>query len=329
MDTPIVQPPTPPLTQPVHPSPKNNSGIFIGILVFILGILTGVAFTKTTILSDLRIPHLSATPTTIPFSTPSLAPDPTADWKTYTNTTQKVTFKYPASWSLTESPGQTENGKEYNASVRLTKGNAVIHMIFNVDGIGGISQTYEGKNFILDGYSLFQFNRTNTYNNTKEVGISDSLTTLGFFMVNNITYLITISYPVNQPESSERALLEEFDQILSTFRFTDTTSSQQVLGIQPTQCCSCPTMIDASLVGTNGWVAYEQGKDYSTQQPELCSQPNIGVCAPCPTIVPTSFTCPANGWVDCMPGPIAKPECSAEAMTWYKTNCPDFKGGAL
>ena len=43
----------------------------------------------------------------------------------------------------------------------------------------------------------------------------------------------------------------------------------------------------------------------------------------------TKYTCPANGWVDCMPGPDAKPECSTEAMTWYKANCPDFKGGAL
>jgi hypothetical protein len=42
-----------------------------------------------------------------------------------------------------------------------------------------------------------------------------------------------------------------------------------------------------------------------------------------------TYTCPANGWVDCMPGPDKKPECSQEAMGWYKANCPGFKGGAL
>ena len=42
-----------------------------------------------------------------------------------------------------------------------------------------------------------------------------------------------------------------------------------------------------------------------------------------------SYTCPANGWVDCMPGPNAKPECSTSAMSWYKANCPNFQGGAL
>lgn len=42
-----------------------------------------------------------------------------------------------------------------------------------------------------------------------------------------------------------------------------------------------------------------------------------------------TYTCPVNGWVDCMPGPDAKPQCSSDAMAWYKANCPDFKGGAL
>jgi hypothetical protein len=41
------------------------------------------------------------------------------------------------------------------------------------------------------------------------------------------------------------------------------------------------------------------------------------------------YTCPTSGWVDCMPGPEKRPECSAEAMSWYKTNCPNFQGGAL
>lgn len=43
----------------------------------------------------------------------------------------------------------------------------------------------------------------------------------------------------------------------------------------------------------------------------------------------TTYTCPPGGWVDCMPGPDAKPECSPAAMSWYQANCPDFKGGAL
>ncbi len=45
--------------------------------------------------------------------------------------------------------------------------------------------------------------------------------------------------------------------------------------------------------------------------------------------ITNAFTCPSGEWVNCMPGPDAKPECSTEAMAWYKANCPNFKGGAL
>lgn len=45
----------------------------------------------------------------------------------------------------------------------------------------------------------------------------------------------------------------------------------------------------------------------------------------------TQYTCPTSGWVDCMPvlDEAKKLACSDEAMTWYKTNCPNFQGGAL
>lgn len=45
----------------------------------------------------------------------------------------------------------------------------------------------------------------------------------------------------------------------------------------------------------------------------------------------SQFTCPESGWVDCMPILDAEGQkrCSTEAMSWYRANCPDFKGGAL
>lgn len=45
---------------------------------------------------------------------------------------------------------------------------------------------------------------------------------------------------------------------------------------------------------------------------------------------PSPYACPQSGYVDCMPGPNegVRYECTAEAMNWYKANCPGFKGGA-
>ena len=43
------------------------------------------------------------------------------------------------------------------------------------------------------------------------------------------------------------------------------------------------------------------------------------------------YTCPKSGYIDCMPSPNAgvRFECTPEAMKWYTSNCPNFKGGAL
>jgi len=45
----------------------------------------------------------------------------------------------------------------------------------------------------------------------------------------------------------------------------------------------------------------------------------------------SSYTCPENGWQNCMPilSEESQKACSDEAMDWYKSNCPDFKGAAL
>jgi len=49
---------------------------------------------------------------------------------------------------------------------------------------------------------------------------------------------------------------------------------------------------------------------------------------PTQTPILSNFTCPVGGWVDCMPGTTEKPECSKDAMDWYRINCEDFKGAA-
>jgi len=98
-------------------------------------------------------------------------------------------------------------------------------------------------------------------------------------------------------------LFTKYRPVLSTQNITSPTptptsvetSSQQVLGIRLTQCCSCPTIIDSSQIGRNGWIFYEQGKDYSALRPKICSSPNIGMCAPCPPLETKLLSCQYNG----------------------------------
>jgi hypothetical protein len=55
--------------------------------------------------------------------------------------------------------------------------------------------------------------------------------------------------------------------------------NDQTLGIQINTCCSCPMKIRKSLIGTDGWMVYEKGKDYSSLRP--ANNCNNAVCAHC------------------------------------------------
>lgn len=94
-------------------------------------------------------------------------------------------------------------------------------------------------------------------------------------------------------EIYNRLLEITFDQILSTFKFLGQTSPA------PT-CMPRPACLDSS--------------------PRCLIAESADMCP---------YSCPANGWVDCMPGPDKNTRaCSTEAMAWYRANCPNFQGGA-
>lgn len=60
------------------------------------------------------------------------------------------------------------------------------------------------------------------------------------------------------------------------------------------------------------------------QKPKL-----IGI-SPTPSISAINYECPANGWVDCMPGRDKNMEgCTEEAQSWYESNCPNYEGLAF
>lgn len=209
-----------PAISPVFPKKNNLAVILLSILLLVTLSATVYLFLRVQSLTK-QLAQIQIKPTPTPLSTeiPSPTPNPTANWKTYTNTVQKISFKYPSTWVL-DSNGDQE---QLNAQLILTKDQAKIKMYFNMNGIGGQGQTYEGQPFSLDGNSLYRFVKTNSYDNTQMVGISTSLTnTLGVFEVNGKTYSITLSYPVSDAQKAKGiSLEEEFDQILSTFKFTN------------------------------------------------------------------------------------------------------------
>ncbi len=111
-------------------------------------------------------------------------------------------------------------------------------------------------------------------------------------------------------------------------------AENEVLGIRVNTCCSCPTRIPRSLIGTDGWVIYERGKNYAEFLPEECDRVD---CKPCPPpeeenqskidckdprpevctfecTYPPPYLCGSDGKSYC----TVCQACSNKAVAWYE-----------
>lgn len=191
--------------------------ITLGLSLIIISGVTGYYLAKKQSNSIQSINQLTPTTSIPPTSVQTLTIANEMDrWNIYSNSTHYLSFKYPNNWTL----NKKNDSDSVNANLELKNGEAVINMAFNMEGIGGQGQNYQGEPFKLDKYDLFKFKKENTYNNTQIIGITDSLTeTLGLSKINGKTYSIYLSYPVGIDQSVN--LENDFDQILSTFKFLD------------------------------------------------------------------------------------------------------------
>lgn len=278
-------PATAPIATPTSKTPIGLVFLF-SILTLVLIGTTGFLYYQNQQLSR-QIAILKATPTPSPTQSPTQ--DPTYNWKTYTNQKLGLEFMYPNNWlDPKESSSSTITTLNFDDKLIILKGT--------------FSDILSLRPFTFDEYVIRNYgDETPRYDYNKIIGfvgkrgLEKSVTGYSDLVIlakdNNSTEITSILYHFTSQDEDGKS----FDQILSTFKFTTERSSQQVLGIQPTQCCSCPTIIDSSQIGKNGWISYEQGKDYTSQRPKICSSPNIGMCAPCPPLETKQLSCQYNG----------------------------------
>lgn len=104
-------PETPPI-QPnpvMPPAPKKVSGVLIaGLILLFISVLAlvGYYFIQT---KGLNVNISTPTPLVTIAPTPTATPDPTADWKTYTDSAKTYTFKYPSDWTPSTDVGLFNN----------------------------------------------------------------------------------------------------------------------------------------------------------------------------------------------------------------------------
>lgn len=191
-------------------------------VIIILVVLIG--FVGVYYLGTLKPNKVAESSTPTPVTSVEPTADPTANWKTYTNKEHGVSFKYPLDWKLTEtSPGEVHDGQTYNIWLKLNKKNSTIGIGLNINGIGGGPRNVPYDAINLWGKTYYkQYGNIDFSNNTKRIDISENATGLGAFIMNSKTYMISLTYPaITEGEKPNIDLSKEFDQILSTFKFTN------------------------------------------------------------------------------------------------------------
>jgi len=113
----LVPTPTTPVVTPQivveQPKQSNFLIILLSSLLFISAVIAGFfAYQTQKLVTELTVLKNEPTPTAIakvePTRDPGLEPEPvpleilTKDWKTYTNTKNKYTIKYPVTWQIKE-----------------------------------------------------------------------------------------------------------------------------------------------------------------------------------------------------------------------------------
>lgn len=220
----VDQPPmpqAPPVSQEVSSPPdapkKNSPVLVIALTIFLLAILAlgGYYLYMNYLGGSNNNLNSTANPTIAPVA-PTNNPDPTADWKTFSDQESRFTFKYPSNWKQSENsvvtnltptlPSYRDSGSDYY----------VISTEFIDTDFNSWMQRSGTSNFtsgILNGYQ--------THSSYDIPGQTPGYEVL--FEANNKTVGLNL-FPYDR-SSPDPKIIETYNQILSTFKFIEATSA--------------------------------------------------------------------------------------------------------
>ncbi len=224
---------TPPVesspTQQIPPqSPKSflsNKLILVAVILLIVLLAGGGAYFVLNTKSKSQPVISKTTPTSIPASAPSLTPDPTANWKTYTDSQNGFSFKYPSSLYVKIS-NKFPNSifvMQNNIDIEKASEGPVSDLTIHVEKGNNIPAAFDNvkqnlhnpldQNLTIDGASgrgisgTMSGNLEGTFNSNVVILKDNKVITLNFYEYN---------------DKFSKAI---FNQILSTFKFTDTNQT--------------------------------------------------------------------------------------------------------
>lgn len=230
-------------TPPINPPSSNKNVLIIFLIVFVIILISLNAYLFMKLQNQPKAPVASPTPVVQTSPTPS--PDPTANWKTYSSSLFKLSFRYPQDWFVEENANsiniriqnydpKTAPGRGYDPI--QDKGKYLLSVSKWVEGKS------EGKNIltIKDLKSILPKNGAPGFymgDPVKQILIKNEKE---FFINNFLVYYFEKVYPDLQITEYFTYLLDgknnivsvspgldviggksQADQILSTFRFLE------------------------------------------------------------------------------------------------------------
>ncbi len=191
---------------------KGFAGIIILIIALILAGLAGAYYfgkSQTPNLQPQNPVVVSQTPQ--PMLSPSASPDETANWKTYKSAQLNLNFKYPLNYDIKEQTYGSPDKPLFG--VDLIDENTIMNLAGYATGRGaeGVIQT---NDVMVGGNPAKEY----TFGSS-----SDQITSIQISVnnINNGGKDITIFFNSKDNKPIPQEKLNTFDQILSTFKFTN------------------------------------------------------------------------------------------------------------
>lgn len=285
--TPYSPPPSPdpiqpPITPPIEGSKPNRLVLILSILFIIA--LAAAGFFGFKYYQSNQEPAATEQPTPSPSEvlTKEDTPDPTANWKTYIDPTHNFTLKYPPNYSVSGELASSLQAWQAGKGISITDPNNLANPLIFIeavfDGYGPFFPTGNLEASIVNDQLNITLTKLTDQDYQQLATNGNIIEGTELFMSEIIEHDgVPFQFRISHSDKSNTILEQELLQILSTIQFIESTET--VMGIQTNTCCSCPTKIPVSQLGTDGWVKYEPGKNYITELPEAC---NKAACAPCP-----------------------------------------------
>jgi hypothetical protein len=206
-----------PATSAIQPPPtvvkKSNKKIFIiaGVIILLLVLVMGGAFAFT----QMQPTQVAPTPSPVAVATPEpVAPDPMADWITYTDKEYGFQFKHPSDWEVRDmllANGDIPGYKNYKKWI----GFAPVSVKEDING-GLVITSDTFDEMILENTS-FAAGSPNKLLSQKEV--TEPIEGVEIVWQNTATGTTSKRYVFTYGGSTY--VLNGDDQILSTFKFTE------------------------------------------------------------------------------------------------------------